>query len=42
MSTVQAHSLEWDEESGKLSKMAIDESAIPPENRVPRVTSAIW
>ena len=42
MSSVQAHSLEWDEVPGKLSKMSIDESKIAPENRIPRVTSATW
>lgn len=42
ISTVEAHSLEWDENAGKLSKMTIDESQIPPENRIPRVTSATW
>ena len=42
MSTVNAHSLEWDENAGHLSKMSIDETAIPPENRIPRVTAATW
>ena len=42
ISSVQAHSLEWDEEAGKLSKMRIDENQIPPERRIPRVTSATW
>ncbi|GBE81932.1 putative oxidoreductase C terminal-domain-containing protein [Sparassis latifolia] len=42
MSTVNAHSLEWDENAGHLSKIAVDETAIPPENRVPRVTAATW
>ena len=42
MSTVSAHSLEWDENAGQLSRMSIDESAIPPENRIPRVTAATW
>ncbi|KAJ3521873.1 hypothetical protein NMY22_g12133 [Coprinellus aureogranulatus] len=42
ISTVQAHSLEWDENAGRLGKMAIDESKIPAENRIPRVTSATW
>lgn len=42
MDTVQAHSLEWDENAGHLSKMVVDETAIPPENRIPRVTSATW
>ena len=42
MDTVQAHSLEWDENAGHLSKMVVVETAIPPENRIPRVTSATW
>ena len=42
LSTVQAHSLEWDEEAGHLRKQTIDESQIAPENRIPRVTSATW
>ncbi|PPR03522.1 hypothetical protein CVT24_007008 [Panaeolus cyanescens] len=42
ISSVQAHSLEWDEEAGQLSKMSIDESKIAPENRIPRVTAATW
>ena len=42
ISSVQAHSVEWDEAPGALSKMSIDESKIPPENRVPRVTTAVW
>ncbi|KAE9406350.1 hypothetical protein BT96DRAFT_810952 [Gymnopus androsaceus JB14] len=42
MDTVVAHSLEWDENAGQLSALKIDESKIPPENRIPRVTSATW
>jgi predicted dehydrogenase len=42
VSSVVAHSLEWDENAGHLSKLAIDESKIAPENRIPRVTSATW
>ncbi|TFK76507.1 hypothetical protein BDN72DRAFT_240715 [Pluteus cervinus] len=42
MSSVQAHSLEWHENAGQLSKLTIDESKILPENRIPRVTSATW
>jgi len=42
ISTVTAHSLEWHENPGHLSKQTIDESRISPENRVPRVTSATW
>ena len=40
--SVVAHSVEWDEVPGRLSKMSIDESLIKPENRVPRITSATW
>ncbi|KDR81552.1 hypothetical protein GALMADRAFT_239573 [Galerina marginata CBS 339.88] len=42
IASVQAHSLEWDENAGRLSKMTIDESEIPPERRIPRVTAATW
>ncbi|THU86402.1 hypothetical protein K435DRAFT_731414 [Dendrothele bispora CBS 962.96] len=42
ISSVVAHSLEFDENAGQLTKMKIDESKIPPENRIPRVTSATW
>ncbi|PSR74105.1 hypothetical protein PHLCEN_2v10061 [Hermanssonia centrifuga] len=42
ISTVSAHSLEWYENAGQLSKMQVDETAIPPENRIPRVTAATW
>lgn len=42
LSTVVAHSLEWDESAGNLSKMSIDESKIQPDNRIPRCTSATW
>jgi predicted dehydrogenase len=42
ISTVSAHSLEWDENAGQLSKISIDESKIAPENRIPRVTAATW
>lgn len=40
--SVTAHSLEWDEEAGRLSKMPVDESVIRPEDRIPRVTAATW
>ncbi|KAI0302233.1 putative oxidoreductase C terminal-domain-containing protein [Russula brevipes] len=42
ISSVTAHSLEWHENPGQLSKQTIDESRIAPENRIPRVTSATW
>ena len=42
LSTVFAHSLEHNEPAGKLHKLNVDEDAIPPEDRIPRVTSATW
>lgn len=42
IASVSAHSLEWDEEAGHLSKIPIDEGKIAPENRIPRVTAATW
>ncbi|GAA93880.1 hypothetical protein E5Q_00526 [Mixia osmundae IAM 14324] len=42
LDTVQAHALEHYEEAGRLSKIPIPEDSIPPEQRIPRVTSAIW
>ncbi|KAG5640597.1 hypothetical protein DXG03_007961 [Asterophora parasitica] len=42
ISTVQAHTVEWDENAGNLSHHSFDESAVPPENRIPRVTTATW
>ncbi len=42
ISSVSAHSLEWDENAGHLSAMKVDESKILPENRIPRVTAATW
>lgn len=42
ISSVSAHSLDWDEKAGRLSKIKIDESKIAPENRIPRVTAATW
>lgn len=44
LDTVRATCLRHDEPAGKLSHFssAIDESKIPEENRVPRVTSAFW
>ena len=40
--TIQALSVEWDEEVGKLSKLTIDEGKIDEGQRIPRVTTAIW
>ncbi|TIB75588.1 hypothetical protein E3Q23_02341 [Wallemia mellicola] len=42
LDTVQAHSIEWNEEPGKLSKMPINEEKIPAASRIPRFTSASW
>jgi Putative oxidoreductase C terminal domain len=41
-STIRAHALEHFEGPGKLSKLSIDESSIPPERRIPRMTVASW
>jgi len=42
LSSVNALSLEHDEECGLLSSMAVDDSIIAEEDRNPRATSAIW
>lgn len=42
LSSVLAHTVEYDEEPGHLTKLGIDESAIPPESRIPRFTNAVW
>lgn len=42
MDTVQAHSVEWDEAPGKISSIPVDESIIPEQERIPRLTSATW
>ncbi|TIB39962.1 hypothetical protein E3P86_00905 [Wallemia ichthyophaga] len=42
LDTVQAHSVEWNEEPGKLSKMPINEENIKMEDRIPRFTTANW
>lgn len=42
LDTVQAHSVEWNEEPGKLRMQAIDESKIKMEDRIPRFTTASW
>ncbi|GFZ45624.1 Uncharacterized protein JCM24511_03352, partial [Saitozyma sp. JCM 24511] len=40
--SVVAKSIEWYEKPGELSKIPIDESKIPEDNRIPRLTSAVW
>ncbi|KAN0060962.1 hypothetical protein ACQY0O_006696 [Thecaphora frezii] len=42
LSTVVAHSLEYFEPAGQLSKIPVDESKVAPENRIPRITCATW
>lgn len=42
MDTVQAHSVEWDEAPGQISSIPVDESIIPEQERIPRLTSATW
>jgi predicted dehydrogenase len=40
--SVRAIAVEHDEEAGSLSKQQFDEGGIPPDQRVPRVTTAMW
>lgn len=40
--SVVARSVEFYEKPGQLSKIPIDESKIPEELRIPRLTSAVW
>ncbi|WOO84424.1 putative protein [Vanrija pseudolonga] len=44
LSTVAARTVEWYEKPGVLSKIpaAVNEKAIPEEERIPRITSAVW
>lgn len=42
LGTVAAHSLEWFEPAGELSKIPVDESKVAPDNRIPRITCATW
>lgn len=42
LDSILATALEWDEASGKLSKVPIEEDKISPDNRIPRVTAANW
>lgn len=42
MDSIDARAVEWYEAPGQLSKIPIDESKIPEEERIPRLTSAIW
>jgi hypothetical protein len=42
LSSISAVTVEHTEVPGKLSLPPIDESAVMAENRIPRVTSAIW
>ncbi|OCF59345.1 NAD binding dehydrogenase [Kwoniella mangroviensis CBS 10435] len=43
LSTVMAHSVEWYEKPGQLTKIPFDENNLVPEDdRIPRFTSATW
>ncbi|PWN47540.1 hypothetical protein IE53DRAFT_382047 [Violaceomyces palustris] len=42
LDSVRATSLDHDKEAGRLAKLGFDESVVPPEDRVPRITSAFW
>ncbi|EXJ70750.1 uncharacterized protein A1O5_05740 [Cladophialophora psammophila CBS 110553] len=42
LDTVRACALEHYESAGKLLNMSVDESQVPVEERIPRVTAAFW
>lgn len=42
LDSVLAHSLEYYEPAGRLSRVPVDETRIEDEERIPRVTSATW
>ncbi|PKI83637.1 hypothetical protein MVES1_002471 [Malassezia vespertilionis] len=42
LATVFAHTVEHHDDAGKLSKIPVAEHEVPPEERIPRVTSATW
>lgn len=42
LSSVRTHTVEHDDAPGKLSKLGVDEEAIPAASRIPRVSNAIW
>jgi predicted dehydrogenase len=42
IASVVAHSVEFDEAPGQLSAIPIDEAAIPEDQRIPRITAAVW
>lgn len=39
---ISAKSVEFYEAPGRLSKVPVDESKIPEDQRIPRITSAVW
>lgn len=42
LSSILVHTVEHDEKPGQLSKIGIDENQVPPDQRVPRFTSAVF
>ncbi|KAI9099270.1 putative oxidoreductase C terminal-domain-containing protein [Phlyctochytrium arcticum] len=40
--SVFAHAVEYWEKPGKLSKLPINEKVIPKDDRIPRLTAAVW
>jgi hypothetical protein len=42
LATITVHTVEHDDVPGRLRAQRFDESVIPPENRIPRLTSASW
>ena len=42
LDSVMTHTVQHHEPPGRLSAKRFDEDTIPPENRLPRLTSATW
>lgn len=42
LDSVKAHSVEWYEKPGALSRIPVDESVVPEDQRIPRISAAVW
>ncbi|TPX58216.1 hypothetical protein SpCBS45565_g08055 [Spizellomyces sp. 'palustris'] len=42
LNDIDARAVEWWEEAGKLALIPVDENLIPEDERIPRVTGALW
>lgn len=39
---MKAHSVEWYEKPGVLSRIPVDETVVPEDQRIPRISAAVW